>query len=57
MICSLTVEGSKKLGAWFGGRRAAEGGVKKEYVARVVGKFPECVVSSFFLLTFLPPRE
>jgi 23S rRNA-/tRNA-specific pseudouridylate synthase len=45
MICSLTVEGSKKLGAWFGGRRAAEGGVKKEYVARVVGKFPECVVS------------
>ena len=41
MICSLTVEGSKKLGAWFNGSRAAEGGVKKEYVARCRGRFPE----------------
>ncbi|GAA5873303.1 hypothetical protein JCM8547_007064 [Rhodosporidiobolus lusitaniae] len=41
MICALTVEASKKLGAWFGGRRAAEGGVKKEYVARVRGRFPD----------------
>ena len=39
MICSLTVEASKELGAWFGGQR--EGGVKKEYVARCVGEFPE----------------
>ncbi|GAA5827962.1 hypothetical protein JCM11251_005669 [Rhodosporidiobolus azoricus] len=41
MICALTVEASKKLGAWFGGRRNAEGGVKKEYVARCVGRFPD----------------
>jgi 23S rRNA-/tRNA-specific pseudouridylate synthase len=41
MICSLTVEKSKKLGAWFGGKRASEGGVHKEYLARCVGKFPE----------------
>ncbi|GAA6033732.1 hypothetical protein JCM8097_004403 [Rhodosporidiobolus ruineniae] len=41
MICALTVEASKKLGAWFGGRRAKDGGVKKEYVARCVGRFPD----------------
>lgn len=41
MVCSLTVQGSKDLGAWFGGDRIAEGGVKKEYVARCLGKFPE----------------
>ncbi|GAA6022156.1 hypothetical protein JCM11491_005108 [Sporobolomyces phaffii] len=38
MICSLTVEASKELGAWFGGQR--ETGVKKEYVARCIGEFP-----------------
>jgi len=43
MICALTVAGSKKLGAWFGGRRSHEGGVSKEYVARCIGRFPECV--------------
>ncbi|KAK4705491.1 hypothetical protein P7C70_g712, partial [Phenoliferia sp. Uapishka_3] len=41
MICALTVEKSKELGAWFGGLRAEEGGVKKEYVARCLGKFPD----------------
>ncbi|GAA6008011.1 hypothetical protein JCM10207_006998 [Rhodosporidiobolus poonsookiae] len=41
MVCALTVEASKKLGAWFGGKRNKEGGVKKEYVARCVGEFPE----------------
>ncbi|GAA5991419.1 hypothetical protein JCM10908_003305 [Rhodotorula pacifica] len=40
MICALTVDASKKLGAWFGGRRNHEGGVKKEYVARCYGEFP-----------------
>ncbi|KAK4057726.1 hypothetical protein OIO90_001374 [Microbotryomycetes sp. JL221] len=39
MVCSLTVEASKKIGAWFGGRR--EGPVEKEYVARCIGKFPD----------------
>ncbi|GAA5963004.1 hypothetical protein JCM3765_006748 [Sporobolomyces pararoseus] len=39
MICSLTVQGSKELGAWFGGQR--ETSVKKEYVARCFGEFPE----------------
>jgi len=39
MICALTVDKSKDLGAWFGGRR--DGPVNKEYVARAVGKFPE----------------
>lgn len=43
MICALTVDASKKLGEWFGGRRNAEGGVSKEYVARVRGEFPVCV--------------
>ena len=43
MVCSLTVEGSKKIGAWFGGKRADEGGVQKEYVARCIGRFPEQV--------------
>lgn len=38
MICSLTVEASKELGAWFGGQRASS--VKKEYVARCIGEFP-----------------
>lgn len=41
MICALTVEKSKELGAWFGGQRLKDGGVKKEYVARCLGKFPE----------------
>ncbi|GAA5877462.1 hypothetical protein JCM3774_001619 [Rhodotorula dairenensis] len=41
MICALTADASKKLGAWFGGRRNHEGGVKKEYVARCRGQFPE----------------
>ncbi|KAL8291263.1 hypothetical protein RQP46_002241 [Phenoliferia psychrophenolica] len=41
MICALTVEGSKELGAWFGGQRLKDGGVKKEYVARCLGKFPD----------------
>lgn len=57
MVCALTVEASKKLGAWFGGQRAAEGGVDKEYVARCVGRFPECVDSlplSMSRLTHLP---
>lgn len=40
MICALTADASKKLGAWFGGRRNHEGGVKKEYVARCQGEFP-----------------
>ncbi|BGP12169.1 hypothetical protein JCM10213v2_000080 [Rhodosporidiobolus nylandii] len=40
MVCALTVDASKKLGAWFGGRRK-EGGVSKEYVARCVGRFPD----------------
>lgn len=39
MVCALTVEASKKLGAWFGGLR--DTGVDKEYVARCVGRFPE----------------
>lgn len=43
MVCALTVAASKKLGAWFGGRRNHEGGVSKEYVARCIGRFPECV--------------
>ncbi|BGP21182.1 drap deaminase [Rhodotorula toruloides] len=41
MVCALTAEASKKLGAWFGGRRNHEGGVSKEYVARCLGKFPD----------------
>ncbi|POY70497.1 hypothetical protein BMF94_6411 [Rhodotorula taiwanensis] len=41
MICALTADASKKLGAWFGGRRNHEGGVKKEYVARCRGRFPD----------------
>lgn len=41
MVCALTVEASKKIGAWFGGQRAAEGGVEKEYVARTIGRFPD----------------
>ena len=40
MVCSLTVENSQYLGKWFGGERAAEGGVKKEYLARCKGRFP-----------------
>lgn len=40
MICALTVDASKRLAAWFGGRRNDEGGVSKEYVARVKGEFP-----------------
>lgn len=43
MICALTVEKSKELGGWFGGHRAADGGVNKEYVARCLGEFPEFV--------------
>ncbi|GAA6000039.1 pseudouridine synthase family protein [Rhodotorula paludigena] len=39
MVCALTVEASKKLGAWFGGRR--ESPVSKEYVARCLGRFPD----------------
>ncbi|GAA5879372.1 hypothetical protein JCM1840_006025 [Sporobolomyces johnsonii] len=39
MICSLTVEASKKLGAWFGGKRGSA--VEKEYVARCLGRFPD----------------
>ncbi|GAA5841071.1 hypothetical protein JCM5353_001372 [Sporobolomyces roseus] len=50
MICSLTVEASKELGAWFGGQRGSS--VKKEYVARCVGEFPsETVVCEEPLLT------
>ncbi|SCZ89782.1 BZ3500_MvSof-1268-A1-R1_Chr1-3g01575 [Microbotryum saponariae] len=45
MICALTVDASKKLGAWFGGQRRDGGTVHKEYVARCVGKFPEEEVS------------
>ena len=45
MVCSLTVENSKKLGKWFGGERAAEGGVKKEYLARCKGRFPSYVAA------------
>ncbi|BGP04257.1 hypothetical protein JCM10049v2_000055 [Rhodotorula toruloides] len=41
MVCALTAEASKKLGAWFGGRRNHEGGVSKEYVARCLGKLPD----------------
>ncbi|BGP36133.1 hypothetical protein JCM10449v2_000031 [Rhodotorula kratochvilovae] len=41
MICALTVQASKKLGAWFGGKRSHEGGVSKEYVARAIGRFPD----------------
>ncbi|TNY23226.1 pseudouridine synthase [Rhodotorula diobovata] len=41
MVCALTVAASKKLGAWFGGRRNHEGGVSKEYVARCIGRFPD----------------
>ncbi|GAA6054953.1 hypothetical protein JCM3770_004067 [Rhodotorula araucariae] len=41
MVCALTVEASKKLGAWFGGKRNHEGGVSKEYVARCIGRFPD----------------
>jgi hypothetical protein len=64
MICSLTVEASKQLGAWFGGQR--ESGVKKEYVARCFGEFPELVfpllscgrtrghdLTAFFLYVFV----
>ncbi|KAI5478778.1 drap deaminase [Pseudohyphozyma bogoriensis] len=39
MVCALTVEKSKNLGAWFGGRMKT--GVHKEYVARCLGKFPD----------------
>ncbi|GAA5925021.1 hypothetical protein JCM3775_006344 [Rhodotorula graminis] len=46
MICALTVAGSKKLGAWFGGRRNHEGGVSKEYVARCIGRFPDGEITS-----------
>lgn len=49
MVCALTAEASKKLGAWFGGRRNHEGGVSKEYVARCLGKLPECVDSCALL--------
>lgn len=52
MICSLTVEASKQLGAWFGGQR--ESGVKKEYVARCFGEFPELV---FLFLSCGETRE
>lgn len=37
MICALTIEASRGLSAYFG----QEGAVKKEYIARCRGNFPE----------------
>lgn len=44
MVCSLTSDYSKELGAYFQGTRRDGDTVKKEYVARVLGRFPESVI-------------
>lgn len=40
MVCALTVDASKRLGKYFNNQQ-----VRKEYVARCCGNFPECVGS------------
>lgn len=47
MVCALTVEASRKLSTYF----STEGAVKKEYIARCRGQFPEYV---HFCATCIP---